>query len=230
MNITPYPLSHYTTLLASRQPFAFARYGDGEWLAILGATGQNCDGHPYTPGLARELGEAVTSAADYIFASRVTAQIRDQVVRWCKRNDISREWHSTEVFLEASLAGKLKPLVSALRERYVGYVGPEHLLHFATDEFNAVGFAPVPGRNAYGGIAQMTKDALGLVDLGADTLLISAGPAANVLIHRLYPIIGEQVTMLDMGSVFDPYAGVLSRSYAKRGGYDFTKLYKANFR
>jgi hypothetical protein len=230
MNITPYPLSHYTALLNAGQPFSFARYGDGEWLSILGATGQNCDGHPYTPGLARELGEAVTSAADYTFASRVTAQIRDQVVRWCKLNNVDREWHSTEVFLEASLAGKLKPLVFALRMRYVGYVGPEHLLHFANDEFNVVGFAPIPKVNAYGEIAGMVRDALGLVDLGADTLLISAGPAANALIHRLHPRIGKRVTMIDVGSVFDPYVGVLSRSYAKRGGYDFTKLYKVNFR
>ena len=230
MNITPYPLSHYTALLAIGQPFSFARYGDGEWLAILGASGQNCDGHLYTPALARELGEAVTSGADYIFASRVTAQIRDQAVRWCKLNGVDRQWHSTEVFLEASLAGKLKPLVSALRERYVGYVGPGHLLDFANDAFGLVGFATIPKVNAYAEIAGITRDALGLVDLGADTLLISAGPAANALIHRLYPIIGKQVTMLDMGSVFDPYAGVLSRSYARKGGYDFTKLYKANFR
>jgi len=230
MHIIPYPLSHYTALLNAGTPFAFARYGDGEWLAILGASGQNCDGHPYTPALAQELSEAVTSGADYIFSSRVTAQIRDQVDRWCKLHGVGREWHSTEVFLEASLAGKLKPMVSALRERYVGYVGPEHLLHFATDEFNAVGFAYAPKVNAYGGIDGMVRDALGLVELGADTLLISAGPAANALIHRLHPLIGSHVTMIDMGSVFDPYVGVLSRSYARKGGYDFNKLHKANFR
>lgn len=230
MNIIPYPLSHYTALLATGQPFSFARYGDGEWLAILGASGQNCDGHLYTPALERELGEAVTSGADYIFASRVTAQIRDQVVRWCKLNGVDREWHSTEVFLEASLSGKLKPLVTVLRERYVGYVGPGHLLDFTNDAFGLVGFATIPKVNAYTYMPPMVRDALGLVDLGADTLLISAGPAANALIHRLYPIVGRKVTLLDMGSVFDPYAGVMSRSYAKRGGYDFTKLYKANFR
>jgi hypothetical protein len=40
--------------------------------------------------------------------------------------------------------------------------------------------------------------------------------AANVLIHDLHPELGERNWLIDIGSVWDVYAGVLSRGYFER--------------
>src|SRR5262249_5381615 len=45
-------------------PFAYLRYGDGEWLSILGRTGRNADDHDFFPDtLGRELRETFLYAA-----------------------------------------------------------------------------------------------------------------------------------------------------------------------
>ena len=53
-------------------------------------------------------------------------------------------------------------------------------------------------------IANYTKDVV---------ILYCASMMSEVLIDDIYNIYGEDVTQIDIGSAFDPYCGVKSRSY-----------------
>jgi hypothetical protein len=44
----------------------------------------------------------------------------------------------------------------------------------------------------------------------------SAGMTTNVLIYDLFPDYGQSLSLVDFGSVWDVYAGRLSRSYQRR--------------
>jgi hypothetical protein len=51
--------------------------------------------------------------------------------------------------------------------------------------------------------------------------LFSAGYTTKVIIDTLFPYVGEDVFMIDMGSLFDPYLGILSRDGQKYRGFEF---------
>jgi hypothetical protein len=54
----------------------------------------------------------------------------------------------------------------------------------------------------------------------------SASMTTNVLIHRLYPLMGETSWLIDFGSLWDVYVGVKSRSgYGKE---DWTERIRKN--
>jgi hypothetical protein len=46
-----------------------------------------------------------------------------------------------------------------------------------------------------------------------------AGMASNVWIDRLYEDFGGRAALLDIGSAFDPLAGVYSRAYMKKTSF-----------
>ena len=37
--------------IVNKEMYSFSRWGDGEWLCLLGAKGMNCDKHQYFPEL-----------------------------------------------------------------------------------------------------------------------------------------------------------------------------------
>ena len=44
---------------------------------------------------------------------------------------------------------------------------------------------------------------------------LSSSMATNVIVDELYDIIGDKCTMIDFGSIWDPFVGVIARSYHK---------------
>lgn len=58
--VIKHPLSYYVDKLNNNEPFTFARYGDGEWLTILGHEKlRNSNGCSFTPELAQALQQVV---------------------------------------------------------------------------------------------------------------------------------------------------------------------------
>ena len=52
------------------KPFAFSRWGDGEWLNIRKAPGGNCDGNLYYHDLGDALQQIVEVKQDYILGAQ----------------------------------------------------------------------------------------------------------------------------------------------------------------
>lgn len=55
------PYHEFINKLRNREHFKYARYNDGEFLAIIGNSpdGSNCDGHKYFPELSVDLTSAI---------------------------------------------------------------------------------------------------------------------------------------------------------------------------
>ena len=51
---------------------------------------------------------------------------------------------------------------------------------------------------------------------------LSSSMATNVIVDELYDIIGNKCTMIDFGSIWDPFVGSIKRSYHKQ--YEKTTL------
>lgn len=216
MTILPLPLSFFVDKLNAAEPFSFARYGDGEFSAILGEVGENADHHQYFPGLGAELRQTLVTPRAYMHALGPKARHRDGI-----GPDVANflaacppvEWYTSETFLTASLQGKLYPLVEALGRLRVVMVGPAHLRQLPIT--NVVAFVEVPLANCWLEKARIEHDILREA-YKADVIAFSAGMATNVMIYDLFPHLGGTHALIDFGSLWDVMVGVDSRRYARR--------------
>lgn len=213
-------LDTFVDLIQKREPFAFTRWGDGEWWSILGRTeGQNVDGLAYDPALGEDLRRVLTDRPPYMLGLQDLALeiFAGEVEQWLTERALDElDWINAAVFHGASRDGNLGPFLDTLRAapRLV-VVGPPHLaaleplLGYHT-------FVKVPPHDSY-----RAKDVLltELVAIAATlpkgaVFSISAGMTANILIDALTKTnAGKRLILLDIGSLWDPYAGVKSRVY-----------------
>ncbi len=230
IHVTTFPLSHYVERMESGAPFAFSRWGDGEFLAALGYPGQNCDRHEYFPALGADLRRVLGNQNPYTFAigPLATKRIGREIERYLSKRLISIDWHSTDVFVEALLAGGLGPLVDVLRRKRVHYVGPSYLFNrrkagTVAGVFDWQSISVIPDRNCYESKVKIRNGILESVQRQpVDIIGFSAGMLSNVLIDDLWPVLGPSTVMIDFGSLWDGAAGNISRSYHKMVDYRVT--------
>lgn len=217
MNVLPLDISFFVDALAHNEPVSFARYGDGEMYAIFKMNGENCDHCQYFPELGEALATTLRQPYDYLhgIAPKVMRHrgngITEASVAWIEKHSRVKEWYDTEVFLTASLNGNLKPFMDELKQKHVILVGNNRLIDvpFRYDLFIEV--PPVNAWLSYQDIHDRIKADLYRVDV----VLFSAGMCTKVLIHDFFPMCGQTKFLLDMGSIFDMYVGIDSRSYAR---------------
>jgi hypothetical protein len=128
-------------------------------------------------------------------------------------------WINASTFHQASMSGGLDPFIQAIANMPLIVVGPAHLQAIARS-LRASAFVEVPGENCYLQLDRLCAETeRALRDMPQGTFLsVSAGMPANVLIDRLNKTFGDRHMLVDIGSLWDPYAGVLSRNYMRRLG------------
>jgi hypothetical protein len=214
-------LDFFTARLRAHNPITFVRYGDGEFNAIFGRSGHNCDGHEYFPRLGAELALTLLQprTGNYMYAIGPKAasnpEMRTVVEQWVEVHAPDVVWNDSEVFLRASLLGELGPLLQDLIERRVVLVGADHLKHLPIAIPTWWQHIVVPETNAWLKKKEISQQVVRAA-AGSEVVVLCAGMLSKVLAWELFPQLGAHVTVLDLGSVFDFAAGVDSRSYARR--------------
>lgn len=191
--------------IVSETPFAFSRWGDGEWLNIRKSPGSNCDGNLYYHDLGDALAEIVETRKDYILGFQDT--------QWRLPSDVDKypdqDWVDADVFHKASMENRLQPLMDSLQSRRIVYIGNKDLkgLPFIDE------FIEIPESNVWLEREQVLKSIKETINSEVSKVYcFSAGMATNVFIDRLWKYNREQ-TYIDVGSVFDPYVGKITRKY-----------------
>jgi hypothetical protein len=207
-------LEVYVQCLETLDPFAFSRWGDGEWRALLGYAGENCDGHPYSGDLRSALTRVLESRPTYTLGLQPFAvrTLGPQITEWLTRRALWLPWVDADVFHRASIAGGLGPLVTVLSERPTLLIGPGYLQPLSL--FPRVGHVVIPERNCFASYAETLRATrIAIEKASADLVVaISAGMMANLLIHDLYAKYPTH-TLIDFGSLWDPYVGKVTRTY-----------------
>lgn len=206
-----FTFDHIIQHLLAGDNLSYARYGDGEWRAILGRPGKNCDGHIYFPDMGEELWEILASEPEYYLGLQRLAkelfQSEPDFISLVDRNN----WVDNEVFTTASKQGiLLDALKPVLASRHVIQVGNASLRPLNLADV----FVEIPERNCWlqrerimGEIWDaMKEDAM---------VLYSAGMPTKWFINTVYNIVPGMVSQLDCGSVFDYYVGRDTRNYMK---------------
>ncbi len=89
---SPISTSLLAEALLDRENFAFSRWGDGEWKALLHpGAGHNCDGHDYFPSLGAALAEVLESRPRYLLGMQSFAQKRmgGEISTWLAQRRLS---------------------------------------------------------------------------------------------------------------------------------------------
>ena len=227
-------LSYYVDMLKQNTPFGLARYGDGEWRAILGTPdGKNCDGCSYTRELRDALRKVLHNNNNYEHVLLVIAysKMGDDIAEFLKENECEIVWTMGDTFLEASLDGELWPLVAQLRRKKIIYVGPRHLRGLNSKFFRLIDYVQVPPRNAIKQRERIVSSTLQRIgDKGANVVGFSSGMHTKIFIDDIWMETGGAVTLIDFGSMWDGYFNVLSRSWMRKRKHEFQKLRRANTR
>jgi hypothetical protein len=217
VNVYSQGLKFYAEKLRNNEPFAFVRYGNGEWDCILDLYYRTRSGsQKFTPDLRMAMIDSLTQphSGDYYTALQSVSFLGRigllwQAEEWLANNKLEPLWHDGEVFTKASAKGQLYPLIAAMKQHQVVAVGPPWLakLKFADKHI------PVKSHDCWVQAGAIEKQLRTLKDV---VISFSAGPAAKVLIHRLWPVLGKHSWLIDFGSVWDPYCNIHSRRYHKR--------------
>jgi len=259
MKIIKKPLDFYVKKLKQNKPFAIARYGDGEWLTILGYSHlHNSNGCVFSPELSAAMGAVLQRQNEYFHAILKIAKKERKVPdargnhkdyglsaidAYIKTNGIKSNWYDGDIFLDEMLKGGLFPLIEQLREKRVMYVGNERLRGL---NMRGIGFFPYasfvqpPPKDAYTHKDEiLTRVMADIVKKKIQVIGWSSGLAAKVFIDEVYMRFPE-ITQIDFGSMFDGYFEPLphikakprnntgSRSYIRKGGYDWEELKRLN--
>lgn len=219
ITIKPLSLEELVSSLHNNKPFTITRWGDGEWNCILGAHGANCDGHIYFPDLSRDLRKVLLNNYPY-YHGLLDIALHDgrdvRVSAFLYNYRIRVNWYDGDTLLRASMRGELFPFIHELRQRRILYVGPARLKVLDRKAFHIEEFVTVPLLNCYDVYDRVLGDTYEAVEsCRCNTILFSAGMMTKVLADQLYGVFGRKVTMIDCGSMFDIYAGFVTRSYAK---------------
>jgi hypothetical protein len=193
--------------ITTNKPFAFTRWGDGEWLNIRKSPGSNCDGNLYYHDLGDELKSIVETKQNYILGA--------QDKKWNLPSDVdnypNQDWIDADIFHKASMDNKIFLLEEALQSKHVVYIGNKDLKHLSfINEF-----IEIPPNNVWLERGDVFNKVTQTIEKNKHKVYcFSAGMATNVFIDKLWHFNMTQ-TYIDVGSVFDPYVGKITRSYHK---------------
>jgi len=198
--------------------FAFSRWGDGEWSCILGADGANCDGHKYYRSLGIELASVLVCNPEYFTGMQPMAMriMGGRIKQWLDEMGIKRGWCNADVIHEASENGEMDKFFTCLNRCNWHLVSSftrrelEQLpLIIKSENIN------VPFNNAwaqYPAIKGLVLHRAEIANKG-DVILFCAGMMSKVLIDDVHKLYGSKLTLIDIGSAFDPYAKRVTRNY-----------------
>ena len=196
--------------------FSFSRFGDGEFFAILGGGGKcNTDQHQYFKDMGMRLYKIIESKPKYIMGLQGKA-VRERVDQPFTELIKGLEWVNSDIIHHRFIkTNSLSDMFDALRGRNVILVGNVNLVEVSfkfidrTTSFKHIVISDKDCWLEYSDvlkriIANFSKDVV---------ILYCASMMSEVLIDDIYNLYGDDVTQIDIGSAFDPYCGVKSRSY-----------------
>lgn len=207
--------------LTERENFTFSRIAsDGELNCIYGKSGSNCDQHPYTPEMGARLKDIINKPQRYHLGLQSLAygQRKAQIDEIAERVGI--RWANADIMHHASIKGEFEQFFKALEGRSVIFVAPKRHSQLqkkieSLQKCEKINYVFIPEINCYSDYPN-TKSYLSKITKENDVVLYSASMMTKVLIDDMFEKMGNTITQIDCGSVFEPYLGIANRTYHKK--------------
>lgn len=202
--MTPTSIDEVIHFLNYREPFSFSRWGDGEFAALFGDSGQNCDGVKYAVDMEAELWSIIDSKPTYSMGKQPYHKNLYNAKRIQQIEELDIDWCNADTFHDASKNGQLKPFLISLSNRKVYIIGNGRLRNLQT--FFDFTFIQTPSTDAWSNREAILEQ----IPIEKNSVyLFACGITSNWLIDRLH----GKATLIDIGSLLDPFAGDKTRNY-----------------
>jgi len=183
--------------------FSLSRWGDGEFAALFGDSGANCDGVVYENDMRNELESILSKQPHYNIGKQPYHANLYTKQRIAQIDGLGRKWVNADVLHDASKENKLRPFLQALKGKDVTIIGNAQFRKLETVfEFNHI---EIDGTKAW----QDRHEILSKVPQSG-VVLFACGITSNWLIDKSH---NGKRTLIDIGSLLDPFCGNNSRKY-----------------
>ena len=226
MKIINNDINFYIDLLKSDNKFSFTRWGDGEWLCVFGAQGENCDKHSYFPEMKNGLNRALDNPKGYFLATWPVTEsmmnnVWDTIQIRLQHSDI-KEWVNASIWESAAMSGNLKNFIEQLEKMdfiIVSELSKKKL------PMNYSDFIEVPETNCFLDKERIKEEMILMSDKYKKPVFgLSASMATNVIVDELYDEIGDKCWMIDLGSIWEPFLKNPVHSRSHHSNYKNTIL------
>lgn len=216
MELRNYKADYYIDKIKNREHFSFTRWGDGEWFCATGQQGANCDKHIYYPAMAMGLNQALKYDKGYYKAiwDKNHGQIKrnlDIIMPHLERVNPNIEWVNANIWENLAINGEMGKLVEALESVPFVIVSNPNKHNLPVKH---VGYVEIPSVNCFLEKERIKNDMIAMTEKFNNVVFgLSASMATNVIVDELYTIIGDRCSMIDFGSIWEPFVGNNNRSY-----------------
>ena len=210
-------IDFFTKKMLNNENFTFVKYGDGEILCMIGGKGENCDHHPYSEKLRRELEKSFVKLLRF-YDDVYLAEWVDNLVKtresYININGLKPKFADYECFLtlkENLNDKKLLNFYTLLKKtkRKKIFVGPKKLKKVTT-MLGIDNFVEVPIINAFSDYDRV-MDELVHIGVNDNNIYILCCSMMSCLICSDLKEINKKITLLDVGSGLDPIFGERTR-------------------
>tara|TARA_B100001559_G_scaffold201706_1_gene168834 strand:- start:438 stop:1358 length:921 start_codon:yes stop_codon:yes gene_type:complete len=210
-------IDFFTKKMLNNENFTFVKYGDGEILCMIGGKGENCDHHPYSEKLKKELEKSFVKLLRF-YDDVYLAEWVDNLVKtresYINVNGLKPKFADYECFLtlkENLNDKKLLNFYTLLKKtkRKKIFVGPKKLKRVTT-MLGIDNFVEVPIINAFSDYDRV-MDELVHIEVNDNNIYILCCSMMSCLICSDLKEINKKITLLDVGSGLDPIFGERTR-------------------
>lgn len=215
-------LQEFNNKMINKIPFAFSRWGDGEWLCLKDINGADCDGNVYYKDLSERLKQIVTITQPYYMGHQHGTPFQNRHFTLATDTQMyPQTWVNSDIWHNVSIERGLKEVFEILNKVHIVLVGNKSLsaLPFINE------FIEIPYKNTWLQYNEVLDEIKSKIKPNEHKVfLIAAGRATNVFVHDLWTYNNEN-TFMAASSAFDPYVGRKTRIYHRRLT-NVSKVYK----
>jgi hypothetical protein len=201
--------------LKDKKHFSFVRYGDGEWGMMIKKPydwyqRMGVSWGPEIYDAAEEMKKIILSHPKYIIGIQPSGlrRMEEDIMLMVGEYE---NLVNANIFHTRSEKDQLGTFFDVLKKRSVILVGNRHLAKLKSFEFQHV---ETPEDSVWKYNEELKEKIEKCISETKDpVILYSSSFSAKILIDHFYNKYQESITQIDTGSLFDPYVGVLSRSY-----------------
>ncbi len=204
--------------LRNREPFAYLRYGDGEWFSILGRSGCNYDGQPFS---SETIGRELRRTFEYVaglwprnsrfYMGLHAGLLQPAIRRYLIENGIAYRihWVSDNLFALGFHDFSTRRFLEAVKD----FSGPKTLVGNGSLAPVAAGLecrhVLIPQTDSHREFARFYRESS---FMGPGLLICCAGMDSELMIRLIHEK-NPDGFYVDCGHVFDPLVGRFTRDY-----------------
>lgn len=230
MEFKEHDLNYFIDLMKKNENFTLTKIGDGELICIFKYLGwlnanqfgsSNTDRHTYFNDMGEALHNTLINEKGYykyfhpgwLDNTINVRELRILLQKYVKEFNINPPnlCDSRKAFYVDAKAGNLGPLKNELENRNFIMVseGRKRKLTLKYKDF-----IEVPAMNCWLEKDRIISEMLEMVEKYENPIFgLSIGMPSLVIQDELYPIIGEKSTMINFGSMWDPFININNRGY-----------------